>query len=176
MNEFAVEPLAVDPEDFDRDHYVFEPVRWEKLGDVRCLAIDVHPRKPSQGRPFQGRIWVKENDYTIVRLNGTRLNPPHRDVYVHFDCWRENLQPGLWLPVYIFSQETDIGRTVSVQSGDPLVGIWRYTLAAAREPAPASSRKHRKHPGLSTAAASMRTRCRMTRRGSDWTWRLSTTW
>ena len=30
---------------FDRQHYTFEPVRWEYLGDVRCLAIDVHPRE-----------------------------------------------------------------------------------------------------------------------------------
>ena len=50
LNEFAVEPLVVDENNFDRDHYVFEPVRWEYLGDVHCLAIDVHPRRPSEGR------------------------------------------------------------------------------------------------------------------------------
>src|SRR5207244_6071038 len=26
----------------------------------------------------------------------------------HFDSWRLNLRPGVWLPAYIYSQETDL--------------------------------------------------------------------
>ena len=44
-----MEALMVDEHNFDRKHYTFEPVRWEYLGDVRCLAIDVHPRGKSGG-------------------------------------------------------------------------------------------------------------------------------
>ncbi len=109
LNEFALEPLTLDQDNFDRDHYTFEPVRWEMLGGLHCLALDVRPRQHSEARAFQGRIWAEDHDYAIVRLNGTRLNPPRRDLYVHFDCWRENLQPGVWLPVYIFSHESDLG-------------------------------------------------------------------
>ena len=50
LDEFAVEPLVVDENNFDRKHYTFEPVRWEYLGDIRCLAIDVHPRKSMEHR------------------------------------------------------------------------------------------------------------------------------
>ena len=39
-----MEALVVDENNFDRQHYTFDPVRWEYLGDVRCLVIDVHPR------------------------------------------------------------------------------------------------------------------------------------
>ena len=76
MDEFAVEPLVVDENNFDRKHYTFDPVRWEYLGDIRCLAIDVHPRDPKAAGAFEGRIWVEDHDYAIVRLNGTRINPP----------------------------------------------------------------------------------------------------
>jgi len=133
LNEFALEPLVVDENNFDRDHYVFEPVRWEYLGNVHCLAIDVHPIRPSEGRPFHGRIWVEEHDYAIVRLNGTRLNPPLGNLYVHFDCWRENLRPGVWLPVYIFSHESDLGNRLRYNAE---TRFWGYN-AQPQTPTPA---------------------------------------
>jgi hypothetical protein len=160
MNEMAVEPLVVDENNFDREHYVFEPVRWEYLGEVRCLAIDVHPRRRSEGRPFEGRIWVADHDYTIVRLNGTRLNPPRRDLYVHFDCWRENLQPGVWLPVYIFSQETDIGHRLRYKAETRL---WDYNITPMvpqKPPAPektsAPVRRRRDHKADISADEALR--------------------
>jgi hypothetical protein len=130
LDEFAVEPLVVDEHNFDRKHYTFEPVRWEYLGDIRCLAIDVHPRNPRTFGAFQGRIWVEDHNFAIVRLNGTRLNPPRRDFYVHFDSWRENLQPGLWLPVYVYSQETDLGKRLRYKAETRL---WGYDLTAHRQ-------------------------------------------
>jgi len=126
LDYFALEPLGVDPDGFDQEHYRFEPVRWEYLGAVRCLAIDVHPRPPVGIGAFEGRIWVADHDYAIVRLNGTRINPPRRKFYVHFDCWRENLQPGLWVPVYIYSQESDLGSRLRFKAETRL---WGYDLA-----------------------------------------------
>ena len=129
VDQFAVEPLVVDENNFDRKHYTFEPVRWEYLGDIRCLAIDVHPLDPKAAGAFEGRIWVEDHDYAIVRLNGTRINPGRWDFYFHFDCWRENLQPGLWLPVYIYSQETDRGKRLRYKAETRL---WGYDLTAHR--------------------------------------------
>jgi hypothetical protein len=130
VNEFAVEPLVVDANNFDREHYTFEPVRWEFLGDVRCLAIDVQPRNLNAVGAFEGRIWVDDHDYAIVRLKGTRINPPRGEFYVHFDCWRENLQPGLWLPVYVYSQETQLGSRLRYKAE---TRYWGYDLTARRQ-------------------------------------------
>jgi hypothetical protein len=130
LNEFAVQPLVVDENHFDREHYTFEPVRWEYLGNVRCLAIDVLPRIPAGPTAFEGRIWVEDHDYNIVRLNGKRDRPPHWSYWAHFDCWRENLQPGLWLPVYIYSQESDIGKRLRFKAETRL---WGYDLTAHHE-------------------------------------------
>jgi hypothetical protein len=130
MDEFAVEPLVVDEHNFDRNHYTFDPVRWEYLGDFRCLSIDVHPRDRHARDAFEGRIWVEDHDYSIVRLNGTRLNPPFTNFYVHFDCWRENLQPGQWMPVYIYSQESDIGKRLRYMAETRL---WGYDLSVKHQ-------------------------------------------
>jgi hypothetical protein len=130
LDQFAVEPLVVDENNFDQKHYTFHPVRWEFLGNVRCLAIDVQPRNPKALGAFEGRIWVEDHDYAIVRLNGLRINPPRWDVYVHFDCWRENLQPGVWLPVYIYSQETDRGKRLRYKSE---TRFWGYDLTARHQ-------------------------------------------
>ena len=130
INQFAIEPLVVDENNFDRKHYIFEPVRWEYLGDVRCLAMDVHPRNNRYYGAFVGRIWVDDQNYAIVRLNGTRINPPHHELYVHFDSWRENLQPGMWLPVYIYSQESDRGKRLRYRSETRL---WGYDLNTHRQ-------------------------------------------
>ena len=127
VDQFASEALSVDENNFDRKHYSFEAVRWEYLGDIRCLAIDIHPLDSKTPGAFEGRIWVEDHDYAIVRLNGTRLNPPRWDFYVHFDCWRENLQPGLWLPVYIFSQESDRGKRLRYTAE---TRMWGYDLTA----------------------------------------------
>src|ERR1019366_2143952 len=55
--------VVLDP-DFQKKYYNFPFVRREFLGEVRCLVIDVEPRKdvPPQGR-FIGRIWVEDQDY-----------------------------------------------------------------------------------------------------------------
>lgn len=110
--------LVMDTRRFDRDHYDFTFVRREFLGDVRCLVFDVTP-KPHVYRNlfffrtwedglFKGRIWVEDHDYNIVRFNGGFTPAPPGTTYFHFDSWRENVQPGLWLPVYAYSEEPEI--------------------------------------------------------------------
>jgi len=54
-----------------------------------------------------GRIWAEDHDYNVVRFNGTWVAHDARTVYFHVDSWRENLQPGVWLPVYLYSEEND---------------------------------------------------------------------
>jgi hypothetical protein len=127
LDGFAMEALMVDGHNFDRKHYTFEPVRWEYLGDVRCLLIDIQPRQNEETGAFQGRIWVEDHDFAVVRMNGTRVRPAKGSFYVHFDSWRENLQPGQWLPVYVYSQENELGKELRYKSQTRL---WGYDLNA----------------------------------------------
>src|SRR5262249_24654102 len=101
--------VFLDTTGFDKDHYRFDYVRREFLGEVRCLVFDVTPLEKSAKGRFLGRIWVEDQDYNIVRFNGGYQASGHSywrsDWYFHFDSWRMNLQPGLWLPSFAFSQE-----------------------------------------------------------------------
>jgi hypothetical protein len=99
--------IFADREDFDREHYGFKYVRREFLGDVRCLVFDVTPKKDAGKGRFLGRVWVEDQEYNIVRLNGTYAPRPKNAMYFHMDSWRLNLIPGYWVPAYIYSEEGD---------------------------------------------------------------------
>ncbi len=97
--------IYADRNDFDRQHYDFHYARREFLGDVRCLVFDVTPKKDAGHGRFVGRVWVEDQDFNIVRLNGTYSHPSRNTYYFHMDSWRLNLIPGYWLPSYIYSEE-----------------------------------------------------------------------
>ena len=105
------EMMFLDPRSFDTQHYVFSFVRPEFLGSVRTWVYDVHPatRVKESGR-FLGRIWIEDRDGNIVRFNGTFTRPSQEDtsrLFFHFDSWRMNVQPGIWLPVAVYVEETE---------------------------------------------------------------------
>ena len=111
--KFQYQPLGfswmifADRNDFDRQHYDFHYARREFLGDVRCLVFDLTPKKDAGRGRFVGRIWVEDQDFDIVRLNGTYARPSRNTYYFHMDSWRLNLIPGYWVPAYIYSEEGD---------------------------------------------------------------------
>jgi hypothetical protein len=99
--------IFADRDDFDREHYDFTYARREFLGEVRCLVFDVAPRKNAGKGRFVGRIWVEDQDFNIVRLNGTFAPRPRNGYFFHMDSWRLNLVPKYWVPTYIYSEEGD---------------------------------------------------------------------
>ena len=99
--------VVLDP-DFQKKYYNFTFVRREFLGELRCFVIDAEPKQGSGMGRFMGRIWVEDQDYNVVRFNGTYSPHPKNSYYLHFDSWRLNLRPGAWLPAYIYSEESDL--------------------------------------------------------------------
>jgi len=94
--------------DFQKKYYKFNFVRREFLGELRCLVIDVQPREGDRTPRFKGRIWVEDQDYNIVRFNGTYDPQPKINFFFHFDSWRLNMRPGVWLPAYVYTEEADL--------------------------------------------------------------------
>jgi len=117
--------------DFQKRYYKFTFVRREFLGEVRCLVIDVEPRADSGMARFLGRIWVEDQDYNVVRFNGTYSPHPRTSYYLHFDSWRLNLRPGTWLPAYVYSEESDVksGAAKSLHFRAQ-TRLWGYDLKA----------------------------------------------
>ena len=77
--------VFVDRQNFDRNHYDFHYVHREFLGEVRTLVFEVTPKKNAGTGLFQGQIWVEDQDYNIVRLNGTYVPRPKNAFYFHMD-------------------------------------------------------------------------------------------
>jgi len=98
--------MVILDQDFQKKNYDFKFVRQEFLGEVRCFVMDVQPKDNAGGR-FVGRIWVEDREYNIVRFNGTYSPHSRYSYYLHFDSWRLNLQAGLWLPSYVFIEESN---------------------------------------------------------------------
>jgi hypothetical protein len=122
--------MFLDPTGFDQQHYVFSYVRREFLGSVRTWEFDVQPKVSGVGR-FYGRVWIEDQDGNVVRFNGTYTESTSEDnskEYFHFDSWRMNMQPDLWLPVAIYVEESQR------VEGNKQVGLraqthfWGYSL------------------------------------------------
>ncbi|MFN9431646.1 MAG: hypothetical protein ACK6DX_16070 [Acidobacteriota bacterium] len=96
----------IDARDFNRQTYQFDFVRREFLGEVRCLVFDIGPRNREQAGKFVGRIWVEDQEACIVRLNGTYTHRSADGVYFHFDSWRLQAAPGLWIPATTYIEDT----------------------------------------------------------------------
>jgi hypothetical protein len=125
-----MEMMFIDPYGFDRQHYVFSYVRREFLGTVRTWVFDVHPRVKGQGR-FYGRIWIEDQNANVVRFNGIYTGSTSEDTskyYFHFESWRMNVQPGIWLPVAVYveeSQRTEDSKSVGLKAQ---THFWGYGL------------------------------------------------
>jgi hypothetical protein len=126
--------MVVLDQDFQRKYYDFAFVRREFLGEIRCIVVDIAPKKDAGKGRFVGRAWIEDQDYNIVRFNGTYSSHQRNGYYLHFDSWRQNLRPGgIWLSSMIYSEESDLksrlGQTLHYKAQTRL---WGYNLKDLR--------------------------------------------
>jgi len=114
---------------FDKANYDLKYLHQEFLGEVRTYVFDVSPKPKVKGPHFFGRIWVEDGEHYIVRFNGTYLPETRMNYYFHFDTWRINVRPGMWLPAFVYAEESDakyaMFRKLAMRSQTRL---WGYNL------------------------------------------------
>lgn len=116
----------------DTQNYHFDYVRREFLGEVRTLVFDVTPEKKAGKGRFIGRIWVEDQDYTIVRFNGSYSGHNNSSSKFHFDSWRVNAGPNLWLPAFIYTEENLHSYPFSrAQAYKAQTRLWGYNAGAS---------------------------------------------
>jgi Peptidase family M48 len=126
--------IFIDTNGFDKQHYKFDYVRREFLGEVRCLVFDVTPQDKSGKGRFLGRIWVEDQDFNIVRFNGAYGGGGHSSWYFHFDSWRTNVQPGVWMPSFVYSEERDLHYALAKKLDfKAQTRLWGYNLGHASQ-------------------------------------------
>ena len=130
---------APDWKGLDRSRYQFTFVRREFLGEARTFVFDVKPLRNRDG--FSGRIWIEARDYALIRFNGINQGTNQmlssffndKRLSFHMDGWRVNVMPGVWLPSYVYSEETDLSDASSPRAKGfkSQVRIWGYETQAA---------------------------------------------
>ncbi len=125
-----VQMLLMDSNSFNKQTYAFGFVRNDFLGNTPTAVFDVTPSngKRSFGR-FFGRIWVETRSGNVVRFNGdfSGTEEDHKEFY-HFDSWRTNVQPDMWLPTSFYVEESDpksVSRTLKFKA---INHVWGYVL------------------------------------------------
>jgi len=84
--------------------------------ELHCFVFDVAPKQiVGKKRYFQGRIWVDDNDFQIVKTYGQAV-PEIRDtkkkgnktehLYPKFTTWRQQIDGKYWFPVYTRADDT----------------------------------------------------------------------
>ena len=129
--------IYLDMDGLDHKYYKLDYVKREFLGEVRCLVFDVNPRlKAGKGR-FVGRIWVEDQDYHVVRFNGSYGGSSLTSNYLNFESWRINAGKNLWLPAFIYSEGPSVydskARSLGFKAFKAQTRLWGYDLGQIRK-------------------------------------------
>jgi hypothetical protein len=87
----------------------------QRLDELHCYAFDVVPKHVEKGeRYFQGRIWVEDRDFQIVKNTGKsvpdiRVQKRKRveeNLFPKFTTWREQVDGKYWFPTFSSADDT----------------------------------------------------------------------
>jgi hypothetical protein len=98
-------------------NYFVSYVGKEKVDDLNTYVFDVIPKVMSnkkeldklrkqkiEGKFFQGKIWVDDQDLMIVKTAG-KLVPEFQQRFPKFETYRENIDERFWLPTYTYGDD-----------------------------------------------------------------------
>lgn len=95
-------PLVLTPDELPR--YDVKYLGREQVDELGTYVFDVTPKRLEKNqRYFQGRIWVEDRDFQIVKTRGkgTGLMKKKQDsAYPNFETFRENIEGHYWFPTY----------------------------------------------------------------------------
>jgi len=110
-----LQPFALTAE--EAPNYFVSYVGKEKIDELNTYVFDVIPKVMSnqreldrlrkqkiEGKYFQGKIWVDDQDLQIVKTAG-KIVPEFDQRFVKFETYRENIDERFWFPTYTFGSE-----------------------------------------------------------------------
>jgi hypothetical protein len=110
-----LQPFALASEELP--NYFVSYVGKEKVDDLNTYVFDVIPKVMSnkkdldrlrkqkiEGKYFQGKIWVDDQDLQIVKTAGKTV-PEFGQRFPKFETYRENIDERFWLPTYTYGDD-----------------------------------------------------------------------
>jgi hypothetical protein len=80
--------------------------------ELRCYVFDIAPKQiEGKKRYFQGRIWVDDKDFQIVKTYGKSVpdikkKKDNENLFPKFTTWREQIDDKYWFPTYTRAEDT----------------------------------------------------------------------
>jgi hypothetical protein len=90
-------------------------VGQQQEDELHCYVFDVAPKQiVGKKRYFQGRIWVDDHDFQIVKtygktvpdINAGKKKGKDEHLYPRFTTWREQVDNTYWFPTYTRADDT----------------------------------------------------------------------
>jgi hypothetical protein len=87
-------------------------VGQQKEDELRCYVFDIAPKQiVGKKRYFQGRIWVDDQDFQIVKTHGKtvpdiRKKKGQENLFPAFTTWRTQVDGKYWFPAYTKADDT----------------------------------------------------------------------
>ena len=121
-----LQPFALAAEELP--NYFVSYVGKEKVDELNTYVFDVIPRVMSnkkeldrlrkqkiEGKFFQGKIWVDDQDLQIVKTAGKTV-PEFGQRFPKFETYRENIDEKFWFPTYTYGDDVlEFDRPVHVR-------------------------------------------------------------
>ena len=91
----------------------------QKEDELNTYVFDIHPKQVEHNqRYFEGRIWVDDRDFQIVKTHGKNVpdlikKKGNENLFPKFTTWREQVDGRYWFPTY-----TRVDDTLHFSSGD----------------------------------------------------------
>lgn len=103
-----VQPFVLTTEELPK--YDVKYVGRQDLDEVSTYVFDVGPKTLVKNqRYFQGRIWVDDRDFGIVKSYGKAVpdirKKNNENIFPHFETFRENIEGHFWFPTYTRSDD-----------------------------------------------------------------------
>src|SRR5467141_4053711 len=87
-------------------------VGQQQQDELHCYVFDLAPKEiVGKKRYFQGRIWVDDHDFQIVKTYGKtvpdiRKKKGQENLFPKFTTWREQIDGKYWFPTYTKADDT----------------------------------------------------------------------
>jgi hypothetical protein len=107
----GVDPFFLTPDNMPK--YSIKFVEKQKIDELNTYVFEVDPAsrdgkrdKKAEDRPFKGRIWIDDQDFQIVKVDGRAVTTADdKERFPKFEYYREFVGNMFWLPSYVLADD-----------------------------------------------------------------------
>ena len=103
----SVQPFVLTTEDIGK--YNIDYIGKENADEIPCYTFNVRPKTMVKGeRYFEGKIWVDDRDFQIVKTFGKGvglLKKNEDNQFPKFETYRQQIDGKYWFPVYTHADD-----------------------------------------------------------------------